>query len=210
MRNEIAEKIEYFYKDQLSIINECLRELFSLDFFIGMVGTEIDIKNGSKDESGAIKLDESIGFNSTLVFSEIFEDLQCSFDLLKLGYFKNSRQVLRNTQELLLQLLLNNILIKRNEQEKSKWLTRKRGIENIYDTIKILKREVPSDQKLKITEVGKFYNLLNASTHSHKSQLNITKTGRFRYIVIWIRIYGGSQLFNDFSILLKKYHLFYY
>ncbi len=174
MREELIEKIEGFYNHRLKIIDNCLSDAARLVFNVRMIGVDLDMKG----KTGIIKLDESSGFNSSLIIPEIFEDLSCSFDLLKQGYFKNSKQVLRNTLELLMQLLYNNILISRNEQHTSNWLTRQRGVENIYGIIKILLGKLKLDQRQRIAEIGKFYNLLNAATHSHKNQLNITKTDR--------------------------------
>ena len=73
MRQQIIEKIQYFYSDKLSLISECLNELIGLDADIKMLSASLIVEN-----NGPVFLHETIAYNSTLIIPEIFEDFSCS------------------------------------------------------------------------------------------------------------------------------------
>ncbi|GGK64069.1 hypothetical protein ACD591_01120 [Rufibacter glacialis] len=197
MREIVIDKIQYFYKDRIDYIESCLKELLYIEFNIGMIGVSKTLNK--PDENGVIFLNKSIGYNSRLIILEIFEDLNCSLDLLKSAYFKQSKQILRNTLELTTQLLYTESLIKES-LELSPWTNGKRGTDKLFQMTAFLRKKVAHEIKPKIKEIEKFYNLLNQSTHSHKAQLNSKQLGKFDGIGVFG--FEHTEFQNAFVILL--------
>lgn len=177
MREVVKEKLDYFYKTTFDDLSDYIKSLNNIDFYVSMNGSDLLLNSKDKDSSGWIKMDNNIGFNTTLVVPEIFEDFSCSLVLFQNAYFKQSKQILRNTLELTIQLLYTNHLIKENRVAESEWIKRERGVSRIFDIANELEKTSIYETKI-IREIKKVYNLLNASTHSHKNYLNTIATPR--------------------------------
>lgn len=157
MRKTAKDKIEYFYSDRISYLESCYEELRYLEFNIQMIGISESLT--AIDESGSVYLNLTKGYNAQLIISEINDDLNCSLDLIKSAYFKQSNQILRNTLELISQLLYTKSLLAEGANE-SPWIRGERGTDDLFLMTKYLKKKVPSEYKHRIKEIEKFYNLL--------------------------------------------------
>lgn len=176
MRNTVIEKISYFYQDRIDFIYQILETFAKIEFDLEMSSTSLTRSEGIM-EDGILKinLSDSNHYNVKIIFNEILEDFFCSLDLLKTAYFKQSLQVVRN----ILELCTMQLYFTHNIEETSNWKYGKRGIEKIFKMTGKLKNQVNSDMKNILSEINKFYNLLNRSTHSHKLNLNIYGTHKF-------------------------------
>lgn len=197
MRKTVTDKIQYFYNDRIQHLESIYKELLYLEFNISMIGTS-ELLNSSNGEETII-LNKTIGYNSQLIIPEIFEDLNCSLDLIKSAYFKQSNQILRNTLELITQLLYTESILNEGT-DISPWTNGTRGVESLLKMTEYLKEKISPEYKYRIKEIEKFYNLLNRSTHSHKNQLNIKGIGKFDKFGVFGFEY--SQFDNSFIIHL--------
>lgn len=169
MRGPVKNKIQNFYSERIEYIESFHEALLDILFNVRMIGTS-EIMNSANGEK-EIYLNKTIGYNSQIILSEIFDDLTCSLELIKSAYFKQSNQILRNTLELTTQLIYTEYLIK-SDKSNTPWINGERGVEDIYKMTKEIRRVCTNDFRCKLKEIEKFYNLLNMSTHSHKNQLN--------------------------------------
>ncbi|MCL9804603.1 hypothetical protein NAT51_03660 [Flavobacterium amniphilum] len=197
MREQVTDKIKYFYGDRIESIESLYDLLFDIEYNVTMIGVS-NIMSYSTGEEG-INLNNTIGYNSKLILPEIFDDLSCSLELIKSAYFKQSNQILRNTLELITQLIYSEYLLRSN-MDSTPWIKGERGVENIFEITKTLKKVVSVGFKAKLKEIEKFYNLLNQSTHSHKNQLNTNGIAKFDKFGVYGFEY--SYFHNAFSIHL--------
>jgi hypothetical protein len=179
MRKVVSDKISYFYNDRIVFIEKIYEELFDNDFLLNLLGIGETTDKKNIEDDGFIHLDKTFGYNFNLIIPEIFEELNCSIELIRLGFFKQSNQILRNSLELIIELLFINFIIK-DANYNSQWLNRTRGIEHFFDMTEFIRHQIPSKYKNKIKEIEKFYNLLNRFTHSHKDHLNSINIGKFK------------------------------
>lgn len=148
MRETVKDKIQFFYNDRFELLESCYEELLYIEFNIGMIGVTESLNSGNGGET--INLNTTIGYNSQLVLPEIFDDLSCSLELIKSAYFKQSNQILRNTIELITQLIYTESLLK-EKGNLSPWINSQRGADNLLEMTKYLKKKcLPSiDLELK-------------------------------------------------------------
>lgn len=177
MRQPAIEKLNYFYKKTFADLNAYIKHLGKIEAFVSINGYSLLINSSDLESDGSIKMDYNIGFNSTVVIPEILEDFSCSLLLFQNAFFKQSKQILRNTLELIVQFLYTDFLIKAGRITESEWAKRDKGVSRIFDIANELEKLPEYDTKT-IREIKKVYNLLNASTHSHKNYLNTTATPR--------------------------------
>lgn len=198
MRETVKDKIQFFYRDRFEHLESCYQELLSIEYNIRMIGATESLNSGNGGE--IIDINTTIGYNSQLVLSEISDDLNCSLELIKSAYFKQSNQILRNTIELITQLIFEESLLN-EKKDLSTWIKGQRGADYLPKMIECLKKKVPTKYKTRINEIKKFYNLLNQSTHSHKNQLNIKGISKFDKIGVFDFEY--TQFQNSFIIHLS-------
>lgn len=197
MRKGVREKIQHFFNDRIQHLEDNYLMLLDIEFNIDMLGTSDFFY--SNDREKPINLNNTIGYNSRLIIPEIFDDLNCSLDLIKSAYFKQSNQILRNTLELITQLLYTESILNENI-DLSPWTKGTRGVDSLLKMTKYLKKKVSPEFKYRIKEIEKFYSLLNRSTHSHKKQLNIKGIGKFDKLGVFGFEY--SHFHNSFIIHL--------
>ncbi|MEA1849099.1 MULTISPECIES: hypothetical protein [Chryseobacterium] len=197
MRNNVIEKISYFYQDRIDFIYKILETFAKIEFDLEMSSISLTKSEGIM-EDGILKinLSDSNHYNVKIIFNEILEDFFCSLDLLKTAYFKQSLQVVRN----ILELCTMQLYFTHNIEETSNWKYGKRGIEKIFKMTGKLKNQVNSDMKSTLLEIDKFYNLLNRSTHSHKLNLNIYSIHKFDIMGTYGFEYKAFQ--NSYLIIL--------
>lgn len=81
-----------------------------------------------------------MGINALYLLPEIFDDLSCALVLFHCGYFKQSKQVLRNTLELVVQFVYVDLLIQENRIADNGWVKKQKGVSRIFDMIKELEK----------------------------------------------------------------------
>ncbi len=198
MRKDVIEKIEYFYGDRIGFLKSCYENLNYLEFNFEMIGVS-NTMSSPTDQDNTIYLNKTIGYNSQLILPEIIDDFNCSLDLIKSTYFKQSNQILRNCLELTSQLLYTKYILE-DGNDITSWINGNRGVDSLLEMTEHIKNRVPNKYKFRIREIVKFYNLLNRSTHSHKNHLNIKGISKFDKFGVFGFEY--SEFHNSFLIHL--------
>ena len=139
MREVVRDKIQYFYSDRIQHLESNYMELLSIEYNVNMLS--VSRMFNSSDRGKPINLNDTIGYNSQLIIPEIFDDLNCSLDLIKSAYFKQSNQILRNTLELVIQLLYTESIL--NESKGiSPWIKGERGVDALLKMTEHLEGKV--------------------------------------------------------------------
>jgi hypothetical protein len=176
IRNGLRSKLLYFWRatfdDFLRILNaaEGLEQILA----IGSMN-EIDEKHEGEE---SFNYKNELAFSLHLAIPEVIDDYWAAYLCLLNGFTKQSQQILRNTLELVLQMLYLSHLDQTTGFPVDDWTAASRGIGRIPDKIATLSSKLDALQPGLSVRLEKLYNLLCMSTHSHKHRMSSLRMPR--------------------------------
>lgn len=186
IRNELKQKLLYFYPNTFKLFENIINDLGEMDWYIQMNSCalqDLDQTNfiqGNGLRMKTINMNLDLNLDVQILIQELFDDLGAGLHCFVVGYFKQSQSLLRNSIESAIQLWKLKAESKSGDKIFDNWTIRKRGIEKVNDACDKIEQleEEYKGIKNKIRTTNKLYSRLCMSTHSHKDRMNVLNSPR--------------------------------